>query len=152
MYPFKFNIYYIHNLESKRLFPQRPETSILKITKEDFLKNSELIQQSIDSFNSEISWNEMWDLHGCELRLNQNQTLYLLLEIDLPIGHVWYDMDYLYNAFVSKKRHDGDSAWFIQETMWDMKEINNLNSIKLYTDEWNIKSQKFWEKLGYTKI
>ena len=146
-----FNIYYIHNLEFKKSFSQRPETSILKITKETILKNSNLIELSINKFHSEIKWEDMWDLYDAENRLNQNQILYLLLENQTPIGHVWYDSHYLYNAFVSKDRCDGDSPWFIQETMWDMKSFHNLKFIKLYTDHWNIRAQKFWEKLGYIK-
>jgi len=147
-----FKIYYIHSFEHKRLFIQRQEISILKITKESFNQYSDLIQKSIDTFHSEIKWEDMWDLYDSEIRLNQNQILYLLLENQTPMGHVWYDSYYLYNAFVSKDRCDGDSPWFIQETMWDMKKTFNLKFIKLYVDSWNARAIKFWEKLGYEKL
>lgn len=147
-----YNIFYNHLLESKLSFEKREELSILKISKNNFKLNQNLIKESIDTFHSEIKWEEMWDLYQCEIRLLQNQILYLLLENTKPIGHVWYDGNYLYNAFVSKQRYDGDSPWFIQETMWDIKEHFNISSIKLYTDSWNIRAQKFWEKLGYEKI
>lgn len=139
-------------MESKLSFEKREELSILKISKNNFKLNRNLIKESIDTFHSEIKWEEMWDLYECEIRLLQNQILYLLLENTKPIGHVWYDGNYLYNAFVSKQRYDGDSPWFIQETMWDIKEHFNISSIKLYTDSWNIRAQKFWEKLGYETI
>jgi len=147
-----YNIFYNHLLESKLSFEKREELSILKISKDNFKSNRILIKQSIDTFHSEIKWEEMWDLYECEIRLLQNQILYLLLENINPIGHVWYDGNYLYNAFVSKQRYDGDSPWFIQQTMWDMKEHSNISSIKLYTDSWNIRAQKFWKKLGYEKL
>lgn len=147
-----FKIYYNHVLESKISFHKREELSILKISKKNFKSNNHFIQESIDTFHSEIKWEEMWDLYECEIRLNQNQILYLLLEDNNPIGHVWYEGNYLYNAFVSKQRYDGDSTWFIQETMWDVKNTLNIKSIKLYTDDWNIRAQKFWEKLGYEKL
>lgn len=147
-----YNIFYNHLLEYKLSFEKREELSILKISKNNFKLNRSLIKESIDTFHSEIKWEEMWDLYECELRLIQNQILYLLLENTKPIGHVWYDGNYLYNAFVSKQRYDGDSPWFIQETMWDMKEHSNLSTIKLYTDSWNIRAQKFWKKLGYEKL
>ena len=147
-----YNVFYNHLLESKLSFEKREELSILKISKDNFKSNRILIKQSIDTFHSEIKWEEMWDLYECEIRLLQNQILYLLLENINPIGHVWYDGNYLYNAFVSKQRYDGDSPWFIQQTMWDMKEHSNISSIKLYTDSWNIRAQKFWKKLGYEKL
>jgi hypothetical protein len=147
-----YNIFYNHLLESKLSFEKRDELSILKISKDNFKLNRNLIKESIDTFHSEIKWEEMWDLYECEIRLLQNQILYLLLENIKPIGHVWYEGNYLYNAFVSKQRCDGDSPWFIQQTMWDMKEHSNISSIKLYTDSWNIRAQKFWKKLGYESL
>jgi hypothetical protein len=147
-----FEIYYNHVLESKISFQKREELSIVKISKQNFKSNNHLIQKSIDTFHSEIKWEEMWDLYECEIRLNQNQILYLLLEDNNPIGHVWYEGNYLHNAFVSKQRYDGDSTWFIQETMWDIKNTLNVKSIKLCSDYWNIRAQKFWEKLGYEKL
>jgi len=147
-----FKIYFKHNLDFKINSNQRNGISFLKITKQNFLHTKKLIQKSIDTFNSEIQWDGMWDCNDAEIRLNKNQILYLLLETQTPIGHVWYDSNYTYNAYVSKKRVDGDSIWFIQETMWDMKEKNNLNFIKLYVDSWNIQSIKFVKKLGFVKL
>ena len=147
-----FKIYYIHSLESKKSFIQRPGLSLLKITKETFNQHSSLIQKSIDTFHSEIIWNEMWDIEDAEIRLSENQILFLLLENQTPLGHVWYDSYYLYNAYVSKEREDGDSTWFIQETMWDMKDSNKLTYIKLYVDSWNERAIKFWEKLEFIKL
>lgn len=147
-----YKIYFKHNLDVKINSSNREEISFLKITQNNFKQNSELIQQSIDKFHSQIEWNEMWDLDECEVRLNQNEILYLLLDSDIPNGHVWYDSYYLYNAFVSETRTDGDSIWFIQETMWDMKKIFNLKHISLYVDDWNIRAIKFWKKLGFVEL
>ena len=147
-----FKLYFKHNLDVKIDSNQREGISFLKITQDNFSETKELIQKSIDTFNSEIEWNEMWDIETANDRLSNGEILYLLLDSNTPIGHVWYDLYYLYNAFVSKKREDGDSIWFIQETMWDMKNNFNLTSIKLYTDDWNVRAQKFWKKLGYEKL
>lgn len=147
-----FKIYYTHYLQNKISYIKRDSLSVLKITKETFHHYSHLIQKSIDIFHSEIKWDEMWDLQDSEVRLSENQILYLLLDNQSPIGHVWYDSYYLYNAYVSKEREDGDSTWFIQETMWDMKESNKLTYIKLYVDSWNERAIKFWEKLGFIKL
>ena len=147
-----FKLYFKHNLDVKINSDKREGISFLKITQDNFSETKELIQKSIDTFNSEIEWNEMWDIVDTEIRLYQNQILYLLLENQIPIGHVWYESYYLYNAFVSVDREDGDSIWFIQETMWDMKENFDLNHITLYVDDWNKRAIKFWEKLGYIKL
>lgn len=147
-----FKLYFKHNLDVKIDSNQREGISFLKITQDNFSETKELIHKSIDTFNSEIEWNEMWDIVDAEIRLYQNQILYLLLENQTPIGHVWYESYYLYNAFVSVDREDGDSIWFIQETMWDMKENFDLNHITLYVDDWNKRAIKFWEKLGYIKL
>ena len=146
-----FKVYYTHNLQTKIPSNKRDELLLLKINKSNFEENISLIENSINLFNSEISWEDMWDVQDAEIRVLQNQILYLLLENQQPIGHVWYDSYYLYNAYVSKDREDGDSVWFIQETMWDMKNTTNIKYIKLYVDSWNERAIRFWEKLGFIK-
>jgi hypothetical protein len=93
----------------------------------------------------------MWNLDDANIRLTNGEVLYILLDGKTPIGHVWYDLYYLYNAFVSEKREDGDSVWFIQETMWDMKKDYDLTYIKLYVDDWNERAIRFWKKLNFIK-
>ena len=144
-------LYFKNNLISKINSSHRDELHLLKITKETFSDNKELIQQSINTFNSEIEWDDMWTIDIAKERISYGETLYLLLDNQNPLGHVWYDLYYLYNAFVSQKRKDGDSIWFIQETMWDMKQNNDLTYIKLYVDDWNKKAIKFWKKLNFTE-
>ena len=147
-----FKLYFKHNLDVKINSNQREGISFLKITHTNFSETKDFIQKSIDTFNSEIEWNGMWNIDTANDRISNGEILYLLLDGNIPIGHVWYDLYYLYNAFVSKKRKDGDSVWFIQETMWDMKENDDLKYIKLYVDDWNKGAIKFWKKLGYRKL
>jgi hypothetical protein len=125
--------------------------NILKIQLHNFSDNTDKIQYSIDKFNTQIKWDNMWDLNKSYERLSRNNTLYLLLKNDLPIGHVWYIGEYLYNAFVSNERVDGESQWFIQQTMLDRNK-SGYNTITLYTEKWNVRASSFWKKLGYTII
>ena len=125
--------------------------SITKIQLYNFSDFTDKIQLSIDKFNSQIEWDNMWDLNEAYERLSRNNTLYLLLKNDLPIGHVWYIGEYLYNAFVSNERVDGESQWFIQQTMLDRNK-SGYNTITLYTEKWNTRASSFWKKLGYTII
>tara|TARA_Y100000389_G_C17466282_1_gene525931 strand:+ start:5124 stop:5573 length:450 start_codon:yes stop_codon:yes gene_type:complete len=146
-----YKIYFKKTLDVKINSNQREPLSFLKITNRNFSETIKLIQKSITIFNSEIEWNEMWDINEAENRLNSGEVLYLLLDGKTPIGHVWYDLYYLYNAFVSEKRENGDSIWFIQETMWDMKKNYDLTYIKLYVDDWNKRAIQFWKKLNFIK-
>jgi hypothetical protein len=125
--------------------------SITKIKLYNFSDFTDKIQLSIDKFNSQIEWDNMWDLNEAYERLSRNNTLYLLLKNDLPIGHVWYIGEYLYNAFVSNERVDGESQWFIQQTMLD-RNTSGYNTITLYTETWNERANSFWKKLGYIII
>lgn len=125
--------------------------NIIKIKLHNFSDFTDKIQLSIDKFNSQIEWNDMWDLNEAYERLSRNNTLYLLLKNDLPIGHVWYIGEYLYNAFVSEERVDGESQWFIQQTMLD-RNVSGYDTITLYTEPWNKRANSFWKKLGYEII
>jgi hypothetical protein len=125
--------------------------NLLKIQLHNFSDNTDKIQYSIDKFNSQITWDGMWDLNEAYERLSRNNTLYLLLKNDLPIGHVWYIGEYLYNAFVSNERINGESQWFIQQTMLDRNK-SGYDTITLYTEKWNTRASSFWKRLGYTII
>ena len=146
-----YKIYFKKALDVKINSNQREPLSFIKITNHNFSETIKLIQKSITIFNSEIEWNGMWDINEAENRLTNGEVLYILLDGKTPIGHVWYDLYYLYNAFVSEKRENGDSIWFIQETMWDMKENYDLTYIKLYVDDWNKRAIRFWKKLNFIK-
>ena len=146
-----YKIYFRHNLEVKIKSNQRDSISFIQITNFNFSENQNIISKTIETFNSEIEWDKMWNLDDANVRLNNGEVLYILLDGKTPIGHVWYDLYYLYNAFVSEKREDGDSVWFIQETMWDMKKKYNLTYIKLYVDDWNKRAIRFWKKLNFIK-
>lgn len=127
------------------------DESILKITTPFFENYKNLIQSSIDKFNSEISWDDMWDISEAYKRLSNNEILYLLIKNNTSIGHVWYSNNYLYNAYVSKEKPKNSSQWFISETIIDVLN-NGYTKIKLNTDYWNIRAIKFWEKLGFEVI
>jgi hypothetical protein len=146
-----YKIHFRHNLEVKIKSNQRDSISFIQITNLNFLENQNIISKTVETFNSEIEWDKMWNLDDANIRLTNGEVLYILLDGKTPIGHVWYDLYYLYNAFVSEKREDGDSVWFIQETMWDMKKDYDLTYIKLYVDDWNERAIRFWKKLNFIK-
>ena len=127
------------------------DLGVVKIDSNNFDTYKDTIQLSIDKFNSQINWDDMWDLKESKKRISQNQSLYLLLKNELPIGHVWYIGEYLYNAFVSIERKKGESQWFIGETIKD-RFNQGYKTITLYTEEWNKNAIGLWEKLGFKII
>jgi len=127
------------------------DLSISKIDYHNHILFLDKIQISIDKFNSQIKWDGMWDISEAKKRLHKNDSLYLLSKMDLPIGHVWYTGEYLYNAFVSNERNHGESQWFIQQTMLDRYK-SGYNQILLYTEEFNQRAINFWEKLRFNRV
>lgn len=107
------------------------------------LENS--IQASIDSFHDHHDWPDMWDMDEAKKRLEQGHDLFLGMDQDGPLAHVWFDKNYLYNAYVNPIREEGYGVSFIQACL----NFLEYDYIKLYCDDWNIRAQKFFEKVGF---
>lgn len=122
---------------------------IIEIDSHNLNDYSNLVKLEIEKFNSEIQWHSMWTFEECQTRLFKNHKLFIFLKNNLPLGHVWYDTNYLYNAYVSKERINGESVWFISETIKTIFK-ENISTIILHTEDWNIRAKKFWEKIGFT--
>ena len=106
------------------------------------------IKESIDAFNREIKWGDMWDLEEAAKRFANNETLFLLRDDKGSLGHVWFDEDCLYNMFISNRRESGTSVKFILHCF----NYVPYKDIKLYCDKWNKKAQKFFKKVGAKEI
>ena len=110
-----------------------------------------VIKQSINNFNSEHTWNDMWSIKDAIIRFKENIFLYLLMgNNNKPLGHVWVDKNYIYNVFVSSKRVNGDSERFLQYIMYDMRRYTE-DDIVLYVDSWNERAIGFFKKLNFVK-
>ena len=105
------------------------------------------IQTSIDNFNNNVEWEDMWTLEQAYERLEKGHDLFLGVTEDGPMAHVWFENDYLYNAFVDPRRVKGYGVRFIQACLNFME----YDYIRLYCDDWNIRAQKFFEKVGFLK-
>jgi len=120
---------------------------ILWVQPNTFCSLENTIQSSIDSFHENVNWNEMWDLEMANNRLKKGHNLFIGVDSEGPLAHVWFEYNYLYNLFVNPRRPEGYGERFIKTC------FNYINSdyIYLYTDEWNIVAQKFFEKVGFKK-
>ena len=107
------------------------------------------VQASIDSFNSNHDWEDMWTIEDAKERLNNGHQLFLGVDKDdNPLAHVWFDEDYLYNVYINPEREYGYGEAFIKSCLNSIKH----DTVKLYCDDWNIKAQKFFEKIGFKKL
>lgn len=114
--------------------------------KEIFEKDHNTIQECIDLFNSEINWVGMFDLDTAISRLKNNHRMFALFDSTL-LGYCWVDDDYIYNFFVCKKRVKGDSQDFCNYI------CNLINKdVRLFVVKPNVRGQKFFEKVGFTRI
>ena len=106
------------------------------------------IQETIQLFNSDIFWDDMFTLEDAYDRLETGHKLYLLRYKDKPLGHLWDKNGYVYNVYVHPSRKKGTAELFFKSYMI----LSGHQEINLYTDDWNIKAQKFFEKVGGLKV
>lgn len=105
------------------------------------------IKESIDAFNKEVEWEDMWDLEEAGKRFTTGNMLFLLRDKEGALGHMWSDSGYLYNVFISKRRKQGLGVKFVQHCLNFIEE----KELVVYCDKWNSKAQKFTEKIGFIK-
>ena len=107
------------------------------------------VQASIDSFNSNHDWKDMWTMEDAIERLNNNHHLFLGVDKDdKPLAHLWFNKDSLYNVYVNPAREDGYGVSFVKCCLNSIR----YDTVKLYCDDWNVRAQSFFEKVGFTKI
>ena len=118
---------------------------VVCIGPDTFCSYKNTIQASIDSFNNNIVWTEMWDLEDAESRLNEGHVLFIGVDKEGPLAHVWFDKDYLYNMYVNPRRPDGYGVNFLKFCL----QFIAYPKISVYCDDWNVRAQKFFEKIGF---
>lgn len=123
-------------------------SGILWVQPHTFCSLENTIQTSIESFNSSVYWTEMWDIDLAQERLERGHDLFIGVDDTGPLAHVWFENNYLYNFFVNPRRPDGYGEKFLKACL----NFVPFHTISLYTDEWNIRAQKFFEKVGFSKI
>lgn len=123
-------------------------TRTVWIQSNTFNEYKKLVQESIDSFNNTVVWTEMWDIEDAESRLKEGHSLFLGTDKEGPLAHVWFKDNYLYNCYINPRRESGYGEEFLKSCF----NLIPFHTITLHTDEWNIRAQKFFEKVGFTKI
>jgi hypothetical protein len=126
-----------------------PDFKIIETTDNAVIKNC------IDLFNSKIKWDNMFGLEEAKKRIKSGDKMYVGYFENNIVGYCWmkeisnYEY-YLYNVFIeqdSTNRNFGatDLSWLIIK-------YHTKGLITLDIDEWNAKSQKVAEKMGFKPI
>jgi len=119
-----------------------------------FYKKS--IENLINYFNKEYSWDKMFNMDDVELRIKNDEKLFLLYYDTEAIGYVFFkhidkQTCFGYNLYVTKVIHrPKDSAyWFYNEVSGIM--LNTYEFIKVEIEDWNKVVMDIVEKIGYYK-
>ena len=134
-----------YSLTNKQNYPS--VDGLLWIQPHTFCSLENTIQASIDTFNDNIYWTEMWGIETASDRLERGHDLFIGVDSEGPLAHVWFEKNYLYNLYVNPRRPEGYGEKFVKACL----NFVPYRSISLYTDEWNIRAQKFFEKVGFKR-
>jgi len=144
----------LFSLSENDFTPLGIEYTVVKIDLSNFESNKQYVTDSINNFNLEIEWNEMFTLEEASSRVSNNMRMYIGI-IDLKVfGHVWFkdykDGSYLFNLFVKNKAKTENYTG----TKFTSDIINRFeNEYPIYADvdEWNEKSIKLFNRLGFKR-
>ena len=134
--------YFYENLISSPL-----TRDVLHIKAYNFDEFTPYVEATIKSFTNSVEWLDMWTLDIANDRVNDGQELFIGYDREGALAHLWFEKNYLYNVFVNPRRPDGYSKDFVTKCI----QATNHRRIRLYCDEWNIKAQKLFEKVGFLK-
>jgi hypothetical protein len=128
------------------------ELSIHHVT--DISNHISDMQTLINYFNSEYTWDGMFNIDDCKNRINSGQYLFLLKLNDISIGYVWFrelsnDVCFGYNLYVTKQisRPNYAPTLFYRYASGIM--LQKYNSIEVEIEDWNSVVFELVENIGY---
>ena len=81
----------------------KTQYDIIKIDNKNVFRYTDLIKKTIDNFNNEIFWPDMFTLEQSLYRFELGMKIYIGHINNEPFGHVWFNNTYLFNLFVRNK-------------------------------------------------
>lgn len=111
------------------------------------------IQESIDNFNKEISWDKMFDLNVALDRIKNGDKFFVAKYNEDLVGHCWLkertdNEYYIYNVFT--KRLPEIREYGATDMLYLVIKNNTTGMIYSEVDEWNEKSINMFKKLGFS--
>ena len=136
-------------LNHSEIIERKTDISIKQITEQIE------IQKCIDLFNSEIQWNDMFDVQKALDRIERGEKMFVGYKNEDIFCYCWIRQDneqeyYLYNVF-SKKPESLRKIGVI-DLLYLVIKNHTTGKIKVEIDKWNIQSQRVAERLGFNLI
>ena len=134
------------------------EYEVIEITKYNYKNYIYLIEKTIQNFNDEIEWDEMFDLDASIDRFRSGMVMYIGVVDTEPFGHVWFEFTdtislnkNLYNLFI-KNNVENKTYTGKEFVSYVIEKYHKDCIIYCEVDEWNIKSKKTFDYLGFKEI
>jgi hypothetical protein len=128
------------------------ECNIIQINFLNYHNYQKLIQECINYFNNEIDWDDMFSLNKAISRLSNGMIFYVCVGNNQTLGYVWLksvnDNRKLFNLFFRNKNiiKTFTGKEFVSDVI---NRFENNKIIYCEVDEWNNKSIKLFEILGF---
>jgi len=129
------------------------EVEIIPEINQVFDLDEEKLKWTIDEFEVELNWKDMWSVEDAKQRLKDG-WYFNILEIDNKIvGWVWFDIleSELCNLYVHK---DYRNTGYGEQLIYSITNLVNKERVDIYSmiDGWNIKSINVFKKCNWEKI
>lgn len=118
---------------------------------------SDDIKKLITYFNSEYTWDKMFNFNDVTDRIKNGHLLFILYYENKPIGYVFFEPItnsefYLYNLYVTNKTHRPFYApqWFVNRCI-DLLPKSILK-ISCECEDWHMSAQNVFISNGFIKI
>jgi RimJ/RimL family protein N-acetyltransferase len=114
-----------------------------------------IIEYCINLFNSKIKWDDMFDLKIANERIKLGDKMFVGYFENKIVGYCWmkpinnYEY-YLYNVFI--EQDSINRSFGATDMAYLIIKYHTKGLITLDIDEWNNKSQKVAEKMGFKPI
>lgn len=114
-----------------------------------------LIQKCINLFNSEIQWDDMFDINEAFDRIKRGEKMFVGYKNEDIFCYCWIRQDdaqsyYIYNVFSKKPKSLRKMG--VIDLLYSAIKYHTNGIITGEVDEWNTQSQKITEKLGFKRI
>jgi len=114
--------------------------------------NRQKLQDSIDIFQSELDWTEMWSIEDAQKRLKEGWWFYVIEKDDKYIGWAWFDTPnkQFCNLYVHKDYRDrGYGKELVYARLNECKK-QNIQKVWMEVNTWNKPIQKIGQELEWT--
>jgi len=142
-------LHFEYNLLESPL-PSETQPANISLFNGDYLA----LQKGIDVFNSEIEWDDMWNIEDAKTRLNSGWKLITLILDNKICGWNWLDVNTktTHNLFVSKLHTNKGYGLQLKKYMLILAKQLGIDKLKCEVDDWNKSSIRVQQKAGWVKI